>query len=231
MTRDSARTRASAASDRNVTLGSKALILLAVATAYASNFWPERVVLKYGMNALGNPQYNGFLGVLLPHLLLYSTVIAAVSAVLWWLLVRSALLLPPQFGHLRRSVPLGVAGGIAALVVTLAVVWAALPGGAVHWIAPDPWKIAGNLFSNFYEEFAFRGFVLVSLRRIFGFWTAALASSAMWAILHVQYPWSLQVTIFAIGVGFGWLAQRAQSLWAPYIAHEVLDLIGDSLIG
>jgi hypothetical protein len=30
-------------------------------------------------------------------------------------------------------------------------------------LAPVPWKIAGNVFSNFYEEFVYRGFMLVAL--------------------------------------------------------------------
>jgi membrane protease YdiL (CAAX protease family) len=212
-------------------LAAQALVLLAVLIAYGSNFWPERLVLKSGIIALGNPPYAGFTGIFLPHLLLYSTVMAAVSAVLWWALVRADLLAPPQFGNLSQSLRLGVIGGIAALLLTLVVVLAALPAGTIHWIAPNPWKIGGNIFSNFFEEFVFRGFLLVALRRLVGFWPAALLSSAMWAFLHTQFPLVIQLNILAVGVGFCWLANRAKSLWAPYVAHEVLDLIGDSLIG
>jgi membrane protease YdiL (CAAX protease family) len=53
----------------------------------------------------------------------------------------------------------------------------------------------------------------------------------MWALLHTQYPLILQASILVVGVGFCWLAVRMRSLWAPYVAHEVLDLLGDSLIG
>ena len=214
-----------------VSPGDKTLILFAVAFAYASNFWPGRLVLGAGLNALGNPKYAGFAGVFLPHLLLYSTLMAAVAAVLWWALVRAKLLAGPAFGNFRQAAALGVAAGLAALAVTLIVVRLALPAGAIHWLAPVPWKIAGNVFSNFYEEFVFRGFVLVALRRVFGFWPAAVLSSAMWAAMHVQFPLALQISIFAIGIGFCWIARRAGSLWAPYIAHEVLDLLADSLIG
>jgi membrane protease YdiL (CAAX protease family) len=41
----------------------------------------------------------------------------------------------------------------------------------------------------------------------------------------------IQLTILAVGVAFCWIMQRARSLWAPYFAHEVLNVIGDSLIG
>jgi membrane protease YdiL (CAAX protease family) len=215
----------------NATIADKAMILLAVVIAYGSGFWPGRLVLRGGLNSLGNPEYVGFRGIFLPHLLLYTTLMAAVSAVLWWALVLAKILPPPKFGNIPASAALGLVGGIAGLALTLLVVLVALPAGTIHWIAPDPWKIAGNIFSNFYEEFVFRGFVLVALRRVAGFWPAALVSSAMWAFTHVQYPMVIQLTILAVGVGFCWIMQRGRSLWAPYFAHEVLDVIGDSLIG
>jgi membrane protease YdiL (CAAX protease family) len=217
--------------DHAGTTGDKALILLAVAFAYASNFWPGRALLGWGLNALGNPPYTGFVGIFVPHLLLYSTFMAAVSALLWWAFVRARLLEPPKFGKLRTSILFGIIGGLAALAVTLLVILATMPKGTIHWITPDAWKIAGNVFSNFFEEFVFRGFLLIALRRVVGFWPGAVASSALWAFTHSQYPLTLQATILVVGVGFCWLARRAQSLWAPYFAHEVLDLLGDSLIG
>lgn len=216
--------------DQAGTIGDKALILLAIAFAYASNFWPGRAVLGWGLNALGNPPYQGFVGVFVPHLLLYSTCMAAVSALLWWAFVRAGLLDAPKFGNVRLSLALGVAGGLAALALTLIAVAATMPAGSIHWIAPDAWKIAGNIFSNFFEEFVFRGFILFALRRIAGFWAAAIVSSAMWALLHTQFPLIIQGSIFVIGIGFCCLARRAGSLWAPYFAHDVLDLLGDSLI-
>jgi len=101
----------------------------------------------------------------------------------------------------------------------------------VHWIDPVPWKIAGNIFSNFYEEFIFRGFMLTALAAAIGFWPAAIVSSAMWGFTHNQYPLSLQALIAAIGIYWSYLTRRARSLWTPYSAHMVLDIVGDSLIG
>ena len=208
-----------------------AALLLGVAIALGSNFWPGRAVLRFGLSALGNPPYDGFVGAFLPHVLLYSTLMALVSAIMWWVLIKARVLGGPQFGNVQQSIGLGAVGGVAGIVLTLAVVLAAMPAGTIHWIDPAPWKIGGNVFSNFFEEFVFRGFVLSALRRITGFWPAALVSSAAWAALHTQYPLSLRLLILVVGVGLCWLARRAQSLWAPYAAHEVLDLIGDSLIG
>jgi membrane protease YdiL (CAAX protease family) len=210
---------------------SQVLLLLAVLAAYGSNFWPGRLLLGSGMRALGNPQYQGFVGIFLPHLLLYSTLTALACALLWAIFARSGALPSPDLGNLRRATVPGIIGGLLALAMTLGVVAAVFPAGMIHWVPPDPWKIAGNFFSNFFEEFIYRGFVLVALRQVVGFWPAALISSAMWAFTHTQYPLVLQACILLTGIAFCWLARYAQSLWAPYIAHEVLDVIGDSLIG
>jgi membrane protease YdiL (CAAX protease family) len=217
--------------DRPLANGQKGLIILAVLVAYGSSFWPGHLVLGAGMEALGNPEHQGFVGIFLPHLLLYSTLTAFVCAALWAIFVRSRLLPSLELENAKRAVLPGVIGGLLALALTLSVVAAAFPAGMIHWIAPDPWKIAGNVFSNFFEEFVYRGFFLVALRRVLGFWPAALLSSAMWAFTHTQYPVLLQGCILITGVGFCWLARYARSLWAPYFAHEALDIIGDSLIG
>lgn len=217
--------------ERALTLPGKGLILLAVALAYASNFWPGKLVLGAGLNALGNPAYSGFTGAFLPHLLLYSTVEAVISALLWALLVRAGLLPPPKLGNPRAGLLFGAIGGVLALVLMLSAAFLSLPAGTIHWIDPAPWKIAGNLFSNFFEEFVFRGFLLVGLRRVAGFWPAAIVSSILWALQHTQFPLLMQVAVAIVGVLFCLLARRAKSLWAPYVAHELLDLVGDILIG
>jgi len=208
------------------------LILVAASSlVYASMFWPNSIILSEGMRGLGYPPYGGFKGAFLPHLLFYSTFPALVAAFLWLGLSHFNLLPFRPFGPAGGSVLPGVLAGLAALAAALAVVLAFFPAGTVHWIAPAPWKIAGNVFSNFFEELIFRGFILAALRIVAGFWPAAVISAALWAALHTQYPVALQLTIFAIGILFAWLVKHAGSLMAPYMAHTVLDLCGDCLIG
>jgi len=208
----------------------KLVVLLCVALAYGSQFWPESVLFYDGMKWLGNPPYDGFTGAFLPHLLLYTTLMAAVCAVFWAILASVGWLPWPQFGNVKSAIKLGILVGLISVVVSIGVAWLTLPSGSVHWVPPSLWKIAGNVFSNFYEEFVNRGFFLVGLRTVFGFWPAAVISSAMWGLLHMQYPMALRIFIVVIGIVFCWAAQRAQSLLAPYVAHEVLDTIGDCLI-
>ena len=156
---------------------------------------------------------------------------AALAAIVWIPMAKAGWLPYPPLRKLRRSIVPGIAGGLLALVATIATALAFFPPGTVHWIDPNPWKIAGNVFSNFYEEFIWRGFLLFELRELIGFWPAAVISSASWGLLHTQFPLAGQLLIVALGIGFAWLVRLTGSLWAPYVAHEVLDVIGDSLIG
>ena len=208
----------------------KVLILAAVVIAYGSNFWPSTQICVAGLRALDLTDYHRW-GIFLPHLLFYSTVMAVVSAILWLSLARAGLLPYPPLGNLRRALLPALIGGLVAVLASIVTAFAFFPPNAVHWIDPDPRKIAGNVFSNFFEEFVWRGFLLIGLREVIGFWPAAVVASASWAFLHSQYPLGGQFVIVAIGIGFAWLVRRTGSLWTPYIAHEVLDVVGDSLIG
>ena len=216
----------------SLTLMQRALLIISAAAVYAVNFWPSMQVTNAGLIALGSPKYVGFKGIFLPHLLLYSTLTACVAALLWFTFVRARILPAPRLGRpTARQLGAGVVGGILALIATVVFVYVLFPPNTVHWIDPVPWKIAGNVFSNFYEEFVYRGFMLVALGAAIGFWPAAIITSAMWGYTHNQYPLSLQALIMAVGVYFSWLMRKAQSLWTPYAAHMVLDIVGDSLIG
>lgn len=208
----------------------KALILIAVAAVYASSWWPTNPLRVAGLRGLGLTNYERW-GILVPHLLFYSTIMAALSAAFWVPMAKAGWLPFPPLGNVRRSIVPGVIAGLIAVVATLATAFAFFPAGTVHWIDPNPWKIAGNIFSNFYEEFVWRGFLLFGLREIVGFWPAAIISSASWGFLHTQYPLAGQLIIVGTGIGFSWLVRSTSSLWAPYVAHEVVDVIGDSLVG
>lgn len=208
----------------------KVALVAMVAAVYAIGFWPSWMLRDAVLHAAGDPPYNG-IWKFIPHVLLYSTLAAASAAVAWGIAARSHWIAPPAFGWTFGIIPWSILAAIIGLAFALGSIVAMGQASAIHYIPPDYWSIGGNLFSNFYEEFIFRGFVLAALTAVFGFWPAAIISSAMWAAMHAQYPLPLQVAIFGAGVVFAWIKRTTKSLWAPWVAHMLLDIIGDSLVG
>jgi membrane protease YdiL (CAAX protease family) len=213
-----------------MSLIARLFILLCAAFAFWCLYWPSDWLRGYVLDAFGNPKYEG-VWILIPHVFLYSTLAALVAAVLWVLLA-GARLLPPILLRFDADVALwGIAGGVATLALVLAYFEFFYPPGAIHWIDPKPWSLAGNVFSNFYEEFLFRGFLLVALTAVFGFWPAAVITAAAFGATHAQYPLDLRIMISVAGFAWAIVARQAGSIWAPYITHMILDVVGDSLIG
>ena len=212
------------------TRGARASLLAAAAAVYLIGLWPTWWVRDTVLRAADFPAYAG-LWKFLPHLLLYSTLPALAAGVAWIAFARAGVIDGPPLGKGHRPLGKILIGAFGAIALVLVVLIATGQGSAIRWIDPDPWSIAGNVFSNFYEEFIFRGFLLAALAAVIGFLPAAAVTSALWAATHTQYPLSLQITIFVVGVVLAWLAQSARTIWAPYGAHMIMDVVLDSLVG
>lgn len=82
------------------------------------------------------------------------------------------------------------------------------------------------------EELVFRGALHQSLRQRTGFWPAALLSSAIFAVVHVEVVVSspvFLVQLFLLGLLFAWLLERSGNLLAPVVAHLVFNGISMGL--
>ena len=76
------------------------------------------------------------------------------------------------------------------------------------------------------EEFIFRGFVYRGWSATaLGPWGAILLSSALFALIHLQYEWFYLAGIFAIGSLFGYMRYRLRSTWTTVIAHGFYNLV------
>jgi len=76
--------------------------------------------------------------------------------------------------------------------------------------------IAAPLF----EEFIFRGLIFGGLRRSFGIWPAALASAALFAVVHPAFS---IIPVFFLGACAALVYERSRSLLAPMIVHGVYN--------
>ncbi|MEH2514277.1 membrane protease YdiL (CAAX protease family) [Nitrobacteraceae bacterium AZCC 1564] len=75
------------------------------------------------------------------------------------------------------------------------------------------------------EELLARGFLYrgwsESFLRPFG---AILLSSAVWTAMHMQYNWYFLAQVFSIGLLFGYLRYRSNSLWLTVVLHGINNL-------
>ena len=207
----------------------KVALLMIAAGAYAVGFWPSSWLRVAVLKAFGNPAYKG-VWILIPHVFLYTTLSALTCLGLWLVLIQLKWLEPMPFAISRSVVILGLMGGIASAVATFGIVAGMLPG-AIHGAHFNPWVAAANLFSNFYEEFVFRGFLLAALTAVFGFWPAAILSSVAFGATHVQYPLVFRAIISVFGLTWCWIVRRTGSIWSAWIAHMTLDWIVDPFVG
>jgi membrane protease YdiL (CAAX protease family) len=161
--------------------------------------------------------------------MLYSTLSALTCLVLWLLLIRSRWLEPMPFALSRGVLLWGLAAGALTVALTFGFVTLRMPG-ALHAPEIDPWLAGANIFSNFFEEFIFRGFLLAALAAVFGFWPAALLSSLAFGAVHAQYPLDLQALIAVCGVIWCWVVRHTKSVWTAWIAHMTLDWLTDPFL-
>ena len=124
----------------------------------------------------------------------------------------------------------GVGAGLVSIAVLVGFFLATGQAGAFHAPRVDPWLAAANIFSNFYEEYVFRGFILVALTAALGFWPAALLSSVAFGATHAQYPLELQALIAVLALLWAWAGKKGDGLLAPYAAHMTLDWLIDPVL-
>ena len=166
---------------------------------------------------------------LVGHLIVWSLPMALVAWIVHRILVQSWRLQPLSLTrNPRQALVDGVIAGLAATAIAVA---AALASGMhLHWHL-DAWGIAGNVFSNFYEELFYRGLVFAAAWYATG---SALAGAAVsgWAFgyTHGQYPMPMRVLVGVVGAIWSWAYARTGNLLAPYVAHELSDLILDAIL-
>jgi hypothetical protein len=137
-----------------------------------------------------------------------------------------------------------VTGLIAAVVLLVATVAVGAAAGGRFGFHPYFTKMAGDLVSNMYEEIVYRGlmfcafygvvagasFPLAGKPTVAALVAGTIGSSIVFAMGHEQYSMALRVVVgvFATVFAYPWVAAR--SLWAPWIAHTLVDVIGDSIL-
>jgi membrane protease YdiL (CAAX protease family) len=207
--------------------GRKAWVALGVALVYVSTFHPSDWIRLTAQAITGPRPYEG-VWIFIPHLLFYCTFTAMLAGACWIVLARAGAMDYPPLRVSKSVVTWGLLGGAASVLASLAFLHAT-GMGELGWTGFDGWKIAGNVFSNFYEEFIYRGFLLAGLTILVGFWPAAILTSLAFGFGHEQYPLMLQLFITGTSLVWCWIVQRSRSIWAAWGAHMIVDIVIDAI--
>jgi len=85
--------------------------------------------------------------------------------------------------------------------------------------------IAVTIVAPLGEEIAFRGFLFRGLSRTWlGIGGTIIITSALWAVMHVQYDWLEVAQIVLIGLVLGWLRWASGSTALTIILHMLTNL-------
>lgn len=206
----------------------RSTLIAVAAAAYLVGFWPTWWVRDFVLGAFHNPPYEG-VWILIPHLFLYSTLQAVFCLVAWTILARMQWIPALRLSPVWPAIGWGLGVGLVSIIILVAFFFATGQAGAFHAPHVNPWIAGANVFSNFYEEYVFRGFILVALTAALGFWPAAILSSIAFGATHTQYPLTLQALIATIAILWAWVAKRS-GLLAPYTAHMALDWLIDPIL-
>lgn len=122
--------------------------------------------------------------------------------------------------------------GAAAGVLILPFIAAALAAfGALKLkFEPNFLLMIGNVFSNFYEEYIYRGALLAILMKYLGNKPVAITISALvFCQGHLHFPLPLLLVVFLSALLWGAMVLRYQSIWPAWLSHCVMDFIADSI--
>lgn len=212
-----------------MSLVQRGTLIAVAAAAYVIGFWPTWWLRDFVLNAFGGPAYEGA-WIVIPHVFLYSTLQAVFCLVAWMVLARLKWMPGLKFSPRMSTFGWGLAAGLVSIAILVGFFFATGQGDAFHEPRINQWIMGANVFSNFYEELVFRGFILVALTAALGFWPAAIISSIAFGATHTQYPFELQALIAVVAVLWAWAAKKADGLLAPYTAHMTLDWLIDPVL-
>ena len=132
------------------------------------------------------------------------------------------------------------------LIMLVAVVLLSLVGESLGETSAD--KFTGNVFKSadskfllyvavafcapVFEELFFRGFMYKGLAHgPMGPIGAIVATSLVWAVIHVQYDWFPIVMIFVMGIILGLARWKTNSIYVPIVMHAINNFVSLALVG
>ena len=163
-------------------------------------------------------------GLLFMHALVFSLPTALLCGGWLVVLVRHGLVPAPAI-HVRW-----LRAGLTGAAIAVATVPLSPLLGLTLRLHVDWWSVAGNAFSNGYEEIIYRGLIFAACwaatsRRI----VASVLSGVVFGLSHYQYPLILRAYVAVVGVVLALAMGPRREIGTAYVAHDIADWILDSL--
>ena len=121
-------------------------------------------------------------------------------------------------------------GAAGVLIVPFIAAALASVGALILTFEPNFLLMIGISFSNFYEEYIYRGTLLSILMKYLGNKSVAITVSALvFCQGHLHFPLPLLLVVFLSALLWGAMVLRYQSIWPAWLSHCVMDFIADSI--
>lgn len=159
-----------------------------------------------------------------------------IIAVLPWGMLLLFRQRPTVFGYTRERGLVTFAWGMLA-----GAIWRGLSMAFLYWVQRDGaqigWqftglRLVGMLFwIPFVEETFFRGYLGVALMCKFGRWPGILIQAILFSLhpAHWSQGFFDVLSIFFFGILSGWLYDHYRSIWAPWGAHALANILPNIL--
>lgn len=92
------------------------------------------------------------------------------------------------------------------------------------WVGMVSMLLLAGMLGPLTEEMLFRGVLFHWLRNRWAFLPAALASSLIFGIVHVEIP--IITATFVLGLICAWIYERSGSIWTAVVVHAVNNIAG-----
>lgn len=172
--------------------------------------------------------------------LTYALSIGLVVAIPWWIRRRRSSLEEFGLARLPNWMDIGLSGAGFIVYLLSTAVFSALALALLPFIDPtQPQDVGFEDIGNYYElalafvtlviiapfaeEALFRGYLFGKLRGYVSFWSAALLTSALFALAHGQ--WNVALDTFVLGMVLAWLRDTTGSIWAGVLLHSIKNAV------
>lgn len=86
-----------------------------------------------------------------------------------------------------------------------------------------------GILAPLFEELLLRGLLFGSVRHILDEHASVAITAGVFAVMHMQYNWTIMLLILPLGVVLGYARSRSGSIWLPVLLHVLNNMASIAL--